>query len=1246
MAKLALLCSLLVGAVINSFSQTLPTGFSRSLVTTGISNPTAMAVAPDGRIFICQQNGQLKIVQNGTLLATPFVSLTVNSSGERGLIGIAFDPNFTTNNYIYLYYTLSSAANNRISRFTANGNVVVPGSELVVLDLDPLSTATNHNGGCLKFGLDGSLYIAVGENANTSWAQNLDSYHGKILRINPDGSVPTGNPFTTGTNQRRRVWSYGMRNPFSMEIEPVTGKLFVNDVGQGTWEEINNATSAGLNFGWPNAEGNSTNGSYTNPWYTYQHGSGNFSGCAITGGTFFNPASTNYPSQYTNKYYFLEYCNSWINFVNTSGSASVQNFGSSMGGSLVAMITGIDGNLYYLSRGSSALYKIVYNNAAAPSITNQPQNLTINVGQTATFSVTSSGTAPLSYQWRKNGTNISGATSSVYTKTNSTAGDAGTYSVVVSNVAGSTTSNNATLTVNAPNSLPTANITSPTNGTLYRGGDIISFTGNANDPEDGTLSASAFSWVVIFHHDIHTHPGPSAPQSVTSGTFTIPNSGETATNVFYRLYCIVHDSQGAIDSSYIDLVPRVSNITINTVPTGLLTTIDGQPQTSPYTTPSVEGIIRSVGVLSPQTLGGTSYTFSNWTNGGGQTQTFGTPINDTYFTANFNSVLSNITTQSLASSSICAGSALSVSFSANGSANAGNDFTAQLSNASGSFSSPVSIGTLTSTTVGIISCTIPIGTAGGTGYRIRVVSSNPSITGSDNGANLTISGSIGAAGPITGPAVVCAGDRNVIYKVSTITNATSYIWTLPPGTSIILGANTKQIEVDFSATGASSGDVKVYGTNASCIGASYSLNVSVNQLTPVSFTGLAPKYNTTSPTATLTGTPSGGTFSGPGISGNSFIPSMAGIGGPHTIAYSHTNASGCVSTITQGVCVVPNMPGLISGEAKPCPGATGLVYSVPPVAGALYYTWTVPAGVTITGGTTGNSIIVTISSSFVTGRIYVAANISCGASDQRYLDIARNILVAPASVSGNASGVCLSTQSYTSAPVSGAQSYTWAAPSGANIISGQGTSSATVTYTSAFTTGNLCVTANNSCGASNQRCIAIKKTPPTPVSISGPLSVCANQTNNTYTVNPTYGATGYSWTVPIGSTITSGQGTGTITMNYGSTTGRVGVTAINACGPSGSLMIPIAMPCRLGNFSRDESSEMLFPILPNPCSDYFVTSKGASVKIFDLSGRSVFVKKLQADETRVDVPELINGVYIVELHVEGITQRQKLAVKK
>src|SRR3954451_6628471 len=177
-------------------AATLPAGFTEAAFGGPLGgSPTAMAFAPDGRLFVCLQGGQLRVIKNGALQAAPFVSLSVNSSGERGLLGIAFDPNFSSNQFVYLYYTTStSPIHNRVSRFTASGDVAVNGSELALIDLDNLSTATNHNGGAIHFGPDGKLYVAVGENANGANAQSISTRHGKILRINADGTIPADNP--------------------------------------------------------------------------------------------------------------------------------------------------------------------------------------------------------------------------------------------------------------------------------------------------------------------------------------------------------------------------------------------------------------------------------------------------------------------------------------------------------------------------------------------------------------------------------------------------------------------------------------------------------------------------------------------------------------------------------------------------------------------------------------------------------------------------------------------------------------------------------------------------------------------------------------------------------------------------------------------------------------------------------------------------------------------------------------------
>ena len=201
-------------------TTTQPSGFTRNESwVVGLASATAFAQAPDGRLFIAQQGGTLRVVKNGALLATPFATVAVDSAGERGLIGVALHPSFATNGWVYIYSTRSigGASHNRISRFTANGDVAAAASEVALVDLPNLSGATNHNGGGMHFGGDGKLYVGVGENANGAQAQNLALPFGKLLRFNEDGSIPTDNPFfATQAGLGRAVWAYGLRNPFTL----------------------------------------------------------------------------------------------------------------------------------------------------------------------------------------------------------------------------------------------------------------------------------------------------------------------------------------------------------------------------------------------------------------------------------------------------------------------------------------------------------------------------------------------------------------------------------------------------------------------------------------------------------------------------------------------------------------------------------------------------------------------------------------------------------------------------------------------------------------------------------------------------------------------------------------------------------------------------------------------------------------------------------------------------------------------
>jgi glucose/arabinose dehydrogenase len=341
---------------------TLPAGFVETQVATGLNSPTAMAFAPDGRLFVAEQTGALRVVKNHAPLPTPFVTLRVTSAGERGLLGVTFDPNFAANHFVYVYYTVPgrrhTPAHNRVSRFTDSADLAVKHSEHILLDITPLTDATNHNGGAIHFGPDGKLYIATGENNNGANAQDITNLLGKILRINADGSMPTDNPFyTDATGTNKAIWAIGLRNPFNFSFSASTGQMLINDVGEHTYEEINVGV-AGANYGWPVTEGPTHRRRFRAPVFYYTHGETATTGRAIVGSAFYSPANgRTFPRNYAGDYFFADLTSGWIRrFDPVSGDVTA--FASGIE-TPVALTVGDDGALYYLARGAGGATGIV-----------------------------------------------------------------------------------------------------------------------------------------------------------------------------------------------------------------------------------------------------------------------------------------------------------------------------------------------------------------------------------------------------------------------------------------------------------------------------------------------------------------------------------------------------------------------------------------------------------------------------------------------------------------------------------------------------------------------------------------------------------------------------------------------------------------------------------------------------------------------------------------------------------------------
>ena len=348
------------------------------------------------------------MVEDDRLLERPFVTVPVDSSWERGLIGVTLDPGFPKTPYVYVCYVASAPyPHHCVSRFTAaapTGNVAVRDSEVVLLEGDDQrklggGVPNGHQGGAIHFGKDGKLYVAIGEQTAGLPAQKLDTFQGKLLRINPDGAIPEDNPFFKKTTGKyRAIWA---RTP-----QPVHLRLSAGDRphvhqrrGRRRWEEIDEGV-AGANYGWPHVEGPGTDPAFRNPVYAFDHSVGR----SIAGGTFYNPAVRLFPKEYVGKYFFGDFMDNWIRTLDPDAPRQATLFATGLRG-VVDLRIGPDGSLYFLNRNAwvkddkfkpntGSLHRVTYSAALgspAPVITAQPEEVTAGVGRPATFRVAATG---------------------------------------------------------------------------------------------------------------------------------------------------------------------------------------------------------------------------------------------------------------------------------------------------------------------------------------------------------------------------------------------------------------------------------------------------------------------------------------------------------------------------------------------------------------------------------------------------------------------------------------------------------------------------------------------------------------------------------------------------------------------------------------------------------------------------------------------------------------------------------------
>jgi glucose/arabinose dehydrogenase len=618
--------------------------FVNDRVVIGLDEPTDLTWTPDGRMLLTERDGTVWVVQPGASSVDPLPLIqlpSVSVDNERGLLGVAVDPAFAENGFIYLFYTHGSLRN-RVSRFVVSGGVAAPASEHVVWE-NPVASDVWHQGGDLDFGPDGYLYISVGDHLRGQTVQDLDSYHGKILRVAGDGTVPADNPFYDGAGPNLdAIWIRGLRNPFRFSIDDVTGRMLIGDVGEGTTEEVNLGVK-GANYGWPACEGSCGVAGMTNPIYSYPH---NNHDASVTGGFVYR--GTQFPEEYRGDYFFADYGMNWIKRLSLDADGrvtAVRNFEPPDGqmdgpyGEIVALAEGPDGSLWYIDAGPFELGNAGSVRRIRNTNANQPPSAhaagtPLSGPAPLEVSFSSAGSAdpegqPLTYRW-----DFGDGTSSTAADPTHTYGESGRYTarLTTSDGNGDAISSPLTITVGSP---PSATILQPTNGQTFRAGDVITFSGEGNDPDDGALTGSSLSWKIVFHHDGHIHPvldGATGP----SGTLTVPTSGHSFNgSTSYEIVLTATDDDGIQATASVTVDPEKVPVSLATSPSGLNLLLDGISRTTPFSQSEVVGFRYAVDAPSPQTLGSTRYAFGSWSDAGAKAHSVTVPPAGLDLTATF-----------------------------------------------------------------------------------------------------------------------------------------------------------------------------------------------------------------------------------------------------------------------------------------------------------------------------------------------------------------------------------------------------------------------------------------------------------------------------------------------------------------------------------------------------------------------------------------------------------------------------------
>jgi len=549
-STLAIAVSIITPASLSATN--LPPGFVEELVASDLVGPMSMAWSPPGDLWIGGAQGHVYLLRANPNAASrysaPIVAaeLPVSNQGERGIIGIAVDPDYVQNRFIWVFYSKRDLPfRNRLSRLRHVGDQLV--EETVIFETPDLLNDF-HNGGCLRFASDKTLYISTGDDGQfNETSQDPHDLRGKILRINRDGSPAVGNPFLDGEDGDPRVWALGLRNPWRFNFQPRSEAMFIADVGGSAYEEINLGI-AGANYGWALTEGPEPPGTpgVTYPIYFYPHtsqlGNGIIGGDHASGG--------NFPPAYRGNYFFGDVATRELFRMvldESNRAVSVERFASNTLSGPVDIQFGPDGALYYLAFRERGLLRVKYvggsNRQPVAIASVEPDNgeapLEVILDGSASFDPDG---RRLQYSWDLGDDRRS------HQPVVRARYPTGTYiaRLTVTDPGGAS-SQARDLRIVSGNTRPAAVIQEPVPGRQYSAGDLITFAGIGVDPEEGVLPCDRLTWTVIFHHLGHTHPFLGPLQGICEGSFEADPHGEEQT--FFEIQLAVEDTGQPLGSS-------------------------------------------------------------------------------------------------------------------------------------------------------------------------------------------------------------------------------------------------------------------------------------------------------------------------------------------------------------------------------------------------------------------------------------------------------------------------------------------------------------------------------------------------------------------------------------------------------------------------------------------------------------------------------------------------------------------------